>query len=464
MQVAELERSLTAAGQQHVLRFWDQLAPAGRTRLLEQLRTLDLNLLQQLTTGTGDQVNWAALARRAEPPSAICLDDPRPTISPGAARRAGTAALHAGHVGIILVAGGQGTRLGFPHPKGTFPIGPVSGHSIFQILFERVAATARRYGAPVPVFVMTSPATHVETVAFLEQHAWFGLPASDVTVFCQGTMPAVDARTGQLLLAAKDALARAPDGHGGLLKALATSGSLETARQRGIQYFSYGQIDNPLVQIGQPELIGYHILAQSEMTSQVIRKNDPLDRVGNVVMIDDQMHVIEYSDLPDDVARLRNPDGTLTFWAGSIAVHVFDRAFLERCAAEARTLPFHRARKKVPFIDPDGVRNEPDAPNAIKFEQFIFDLLPHARNALVVEGRRSEVFAPVKNAEGSPDDTPTAVRQAMMQLHRAWLRAAGIPVPDDVPVEIGPLWALDADQVAARATDLGPVNQPLFVT
>ena len=176
-------------------------------------------------------------------------------------------------------------------------------------------------------------------------------------------------------------MALAPDGHGGMLDALSKSGALRHARDRNIALFSYGQIDNPLVQICHPELIGYHLLAESEMTSQVIRKIDPLERVGNVVMVDGKMQIIEYSDLPHDMAQQRNPDGSLFIWAGSIAVHVFNAAFLERISQRADALPFHLAKKQVPFLDAHGVEHTPDQPNAIKFERFIFDLLPWARNA-----------------------------------------------------------------------------------
>jgi UDP-N-acetylglucosamine/UDP-N-acetylgalactosamine diphosphorylase len=370
--------------------------------------------------------------------------------------------MRAGQVGVILVAGGQGTRLGFEHPKGMFPIGPISGNTIFQILVERVLASSRRYGSPIPLFIMTSPATHDETVEFLNEYRFFGMEPDDVTIFCQGTMPAVDATTGQLLLADKASLALSPDGHGGMLRALEKNGCLQQARERGIRQFSYGQIDNPLVQICHPELIGYHLLAESEMTTQVVEKSEPLDRVGNVVSVDGQMQIIEYSDLPDDVAHSRNEDGSLRVWAGSIAVHVFEVSFLERAASQASVLPFHRAHKKVAFVDQDGNRIEPDKPNAIKFERFIFDLLPAARNAIVVEGRRQDVFAPLKNAEGAAADTATATREAMIRLHTKWLTAAEVRVADGVAVEISPLWALDAGQVAEKCAAGQQVTEPTY--
>lgn len=441
-------QQLQSVGQQHVLQFADQLDTHAREQLETQLQNLDLALIAQLARQEIESPDWARLARSSTPPPAFRLNDPNSTVSPGQARQRGELALRDGKVAAILVAGGQGSRLGFEHPKGMFEIGPVSGHSLFQILIERVVATAKRYETTVPLLVMTSPATHDETVAYLNEHDRFGLRAEDLLVFCQGTMPAVDARTGKLLLGAKGSLALAPDGHGGMLAALQKSGALREARERGIELFSYGQIDNPLVQICQPELIGYHLLAQSEMTSQVIEKQDPLDKVGNVVMVDDKMQIIEYSDLPDDVANERNSNGSLRIWAGSIAVHVLGLQFLERMAEQSDALPFHLASKKVAFIDPSGNRQVPDQPNAIKFERFIFDLLPWARNAIVVEGDPAEVFAPLKNAEGAEFDTPTATRNAMVRLHTKWLLQAGVAVKESVPVEISPLWAIDGQQVA----------------
>lgn len=460
-----LWQQLVAAGQQHVLRFYEELAPDAREQLDRQLSGIDLQLLQQLTNNTLATPDWAAMARRATPPPAIRLDDRQAAfISAAAARRAGEEALRAGRAAAILVAGGQGTRLGFDHPKGMFPLGPVSGHALLQILIEKVVATARRYNASVPLYVMTSPATHTETVAYLTAHDRFGLPADDLRVFCQGTMPAVDAATGKLILAAKDSLALAPDGHGGMLEAMNRSGVLEHARERGIDLFCYGQVDNPLLQLCHPELIGYHALAESEMTTQVIRKATPLERVGNVVMVDGKMHIIEYSDLPEDVALQRNPDDTLYVWAGSIAVHVFDAAFLQRTSCRADVLPFHRAHKQVTHVDAQGVRHTPTAPNAFKFERFIFDLLPQAHNAIVVESETAEVFAPVKNADGAATDTPTTARNAMIRLHRRWLEAAGAQIADGTPVEISPLWALDAEQVAERLELPCTISQPTFLS
>ena len=266
-------------------------------------------------------------------------------------------------------------------------------------------------------------------------------------------MPAVDATTGKLLLAEKDSLFLSPDGHGGTVAALAASGAIEHMRRRGIEHLFYLQVDNPLTPIGDAEFIGYHLLAESELTSMAVAKQTPQDRLGNFAMIDGRLQVIEYSDFPDDVAEQRDADGSLVFWAGSIAVHMFSVAFLERALALKDALPFHVAHKKVPYIDDAGRLVEPKQPNALKFERFIFDLLPHAKNPLVVEYAEEEVFAPLKNAPGAERDTPEYVQRFMIAQHRRWLEAAGTHVADGVPVEISPLWALDAEGVAPRLID-----------
>jgi UDP-N-acetylglucosamine/UDP-N-acetylgalactosamine diphosphorylase len=275
-------------------------------------------------------------------------------------------------------------------------------------------------------------------------------------------MPAVDAETKQVLLAARDSLFLSPDGHGGMLAAFHKSRCLEDARQRGIEHLFYGQVDNPLLQICDESLIGYHLLAQSEMTSQVIRKRDPLEKVGNVAEIDGRMQIIEYSDLPDECARLQNEDGTLRLWAGSIAVHVFALAFLDRMKDAVDALPFHRANKKAAYLTEDGSLVEPQHPNAIKFERFIFDLLPQARNAIVVEEDPREAFAAVKNAAGAPSETAETAQAAMVQQDRAKLEAAGVTVAEDVPVEINPRWAFDAEEVARKLGPNQTVREPRY--
>jgi len=442
-------------GQEHLLRFWDALAPAERAILASQIDAVDFAQLSalaeqaRLATQPAAQ-DHAARARRAEPPPAIRLAAQEDEAALSHARSRGEKALREGKLGVVLVAGGQGTRLGFDHPKGLYPIGPLSQASLFQILFEKLLAVRRRYGADIPLYLMTSPATHDETLEALDEHQRFGLPADDVFVLCQGTMPAVDAETGCLLLEEKGRLFVGPDGHGGMLRALDHSGALADIHRRKLEQLFYFQVDNPLVVVCDPVFIGYHLKAGAEVSTEVVAKQTPIDRVGNVVSIDGQVQIIEYSDLADDVAAQRLPDGSLKLWAGNIAVHVFDVTFLDRMCAGGGQLPFHFARKKVPYIDDSGRHAEPAAPNAIKFEQFIFDLLPAARRALVVEVDEKCVFAPVKNGPGSAKDSPETVRAQMIELHRQWLRHAGATVADGIAIEISPLFALDATELAKQ--------------
>lgn len=452
-----LKAKLAPFNQQHVLQFWDELPEAGRQQLALQLEEIDPELIAQLHSGDAEQPDWHALAQSADPPPAMRLADRQQGqagglgVTPEQARARGRQALDAGEVGVLLVAGGQGSRLGFDHPKGMYPIGPVSDATLLQIHLEKAIALANRHGKSVPVYLMTSPVTHDEQLAFLKANDNFGLAEDDLVVFCQGTMPAVDKATGKLLMAEKDALFLSPDGHGGTVAALAKSGAIDHMNRRGVKHLFYLQVDNPIVPIGDAEFIGYHLLAESELTSMAVAKETPGEKLGNFAMIDDAMTIIEYSDMPDDVAEQRDADGGLRFWAGSIAVHVFGVAFLERMLGMKDSLPFHIANKKVPHVDESGALVEPSENNALKFEKFIFDLLPKAANPIVVEYAEAEVFAPLKNAPGAPKDTEEYVQRFMMAQHRGWLAAAGVDLPTDAQVEISPLWALDAEGVEAKA-------------
>jgi UDP-N-acetylglucosamine/UDP-N-acetylgalactosamine diphosphorylase len=309
---------------------------------------------------------------------------------------------------------------------------------------------------------MTSEATHDETVAYLGENDFFGLPPADVRFFQQGNLPAVDATTGELLLEDRGSLALSPDGHGGMLAAMESSGALSDMQARGITQLFYFQVDNPLVAMCDPTFLGFHLLGESEMSTQVVAKTSPDDRVGNVVSIDSQVRIIEYSDLPNEYAERRAADGSLRLWAGSIAVHVFDVAFLSRMAGTPDGMPYHVAHKAASYVDAKGTIVSPRAneKNAIKFERFIFDLLPEARRSIVMEVDAAEAFAPVKNADGAAKDTPELVKRQMVALHRAWLESGGAALADGVDVEVRPGYGLDAADVAARLVRPRSVESP----
>ena len=449
---AILER-LAEFGQMHLVRWWKELFEPDQQSLLSQIAGIDLPLVSKLThqarvqAAASGSVETAGRSWRAEPPQQLvrlpaCPASQRQWQD---ARARGEELLSSGRVGAILVAGGQGTRLGFTQPKGMFRIGPVSRKSLFQMHCEQLLARSRRAGSAIPYFIMTSDATHAETVEFFERHQRFGLPADDVHFFRQGSLPAVSDRDGRILMSAKHALSASPDGHGGILRALRGSGLLDVMRERGIELLYYHQVDNPAASICDPAFVGRHHASGSELSTKVVAKESAGERMGVVVSIDGRTEIIEYSDLPADRAAATGPDGRLLLWAGSTAMHVFGRTFLERLTAGGRSLPFHVARKAVPCLDEDGRLTTPHTPNAFKFEQFIFDALPLAETTLVVEADRAREFLPVKNHTGK--DSPETCRAGLLALHREWLRAAGAEVADGVQVEISPLAALEAEDV-----------------
>ncbi len=447
--------------QDHLLAGWEVLRPEQQAALAAQLETVDFdqlaNLLDQYKSNqTAGVETPAQRAQRALPPGSL-VRLPQTAADQArwdAATQRGEQLLRAGKVGAILVAGGQGSRLGFEHPKGMFPVGPVSKASLFQLLCEQLLARSRRAECSIPYYVMTSDATHLETVAYFERHEYFGLPPSDVHFFPQGNMPAVDAQTGRLLLSEPGQLALSPDGHGGLLRALQTANLLEDMRVRGIEYLHYHQVDNPLAIVCDPAYLGWHVEFGAEVSTKVVAKSSAEDKMGVAVDVDGVTQIIEYSDLPIEVANRRTAANELELWAGSTAIHIFNRDFLEQIVTGAWELPFHIAHKAVEHHIPGQGTVTPPEPNAYKFERFIFDILPHARKALIVEADRKREFNPLKNASGvhSPDD----VRRSLVEMHREWARRAGRVISDQQAVEISPLVALDADEFAVLADQIPP--------
>jgi UDP-N-acetylglucosamine/UDP-N-acetylgalactosamine diphosphorylase len=456
---AALRNRLNACGQQHVLRGWDALTENERRDLIAQLERLDFELLADLYRG--DKSIVLPSPERIEPVPVISAA----ALSPKT-RALGQEALRRGEVAVLVVAGGQGSRLGFEHPKGIFPIGPVTNKSLFQIHAEKTLAVSRRYGRAIPFLVLTSPATHSETQDFFRDNNYFGLPRSEVFFCCQGTMPALDMSTGKLILERPGRIFTSPNGHGGMLAALVDSGILAALEERGVRELFYFQVDNPLVKIADCLFLDQHLQARAEASSKIVRKLDPDDKLGNLVVMDGRCTMIEYSDLPADLARQLDPAGGLRIWAGSPAIHCFSVNFLSRVAKARQALPFHVARKKVAYWDPKRGEVEPERENALKFEMFIFDILPLAERWTVVETERDEEFVPLKNAVGP--DSPPVVRQAISNLAAKWLERTGARVPrnekGDVayPLEISPLFALDAEEFAARISESIRIDGPRY--
>ena len=457
-----LREQFAQHGQDHVFAFWDRLEPDRQTELIAQTRRL-AQILEEWKNGARGAIEMLSRPGSATVSPAPAIQLPEHggnSRRVEEARRLGQAALDRGRVAVFVVAGGQGTRLGLSVPKGIFPVGPVSSRTLFEIQAQKIRGLARRIQRPVPWYVMTSPATDADTRAFFEEARFFGLDPADVRIFSQDMVPACD-RAGKLLLESAHRIAESPNGHGGALLALCDSGALADMQRRGIDRVFYYQVDNPLVRIADPVFIGFHELEQAEMSCKVIRKIDPMEKVGVVANVDGRIGVVEYTELADRERNLRDESGQLVYWAGSIAIHVFNVDFIERVRGDsARHLPYHASLKPMPSVDASGRTVASDGPNGYKLERFVFDALPAAKRVCVLEVRTEEEFSPIKNASGK--DSPDTARQDLDRLYRGWLHKAGIEVGEDVAaIEIDHTQIDSAEEAAAsginRIEDAGDV-------
>lgn len=461
-----VREAFEAAGQAHVFAHWGRLGPAERESLLGQAAALAPRL-ERLTAAwraTRAPEAGSRAPRLLEPATVDAL----PEYGGDAerleqARARGLELLEAGRVAAFVVAGGQGTRLGFDGPKGCYPVGPVTDRTLFRLQAQKIAAWRRRTGRALPWYVMTSPATHAGTIEHFEAARFFGLPASDVRIFLQETVPAFDDE-GRFFLERPDRIFENPAGHGASLAALLESGSLDDMDARGIDHIFYYQVDNPLVRIADPAFLGLHDLDGAEVSCKVIRKEDPMEKVGVVARVDGRLGIVEYTELTDADRHARDAQGRLVFWAGSIATHCFDTAFARRAATHAdQWLPMHASRKQIPFVDRDGRVCTPREPNGDKLERFVFDVIPHAARVCVQEVRAVEEFAPIKNAEGK--DSPATARVALLQQYRDWLK--GTPLEDELrgrTIEIDHARAEGAHEVQRLASGgLDDIRDAIFV-
>lgn len=440
---SELRAACKAADQSHLFNFWEELTDEQQASLLRQINALDFKVVGELRAlqKSGGEIE---LAGDLEPPETFPLE--RHGATEERARRAaqiGEVLLGAGKVGCVLVAGGQASRLGYDGPKGAFPVGPVSGRSLFEMHGRRLRAAAKRYGCPMPWYVMTSVQNDQATRDFMKQHHFFGLPESDIFFFSQAMLPALG-DDGRILLAQKDQLFLAPNGHGGVLEALSTSGALRDMEQREVDLISYFQVDNPMVRPIDPMFFGLHRLSVSAMSSKVVEKVDADEKVGVIGRIGGKLGIIEYSDLSAELRKAKDSTGKLQFRAGNIAVHAIDRAFVEELTAGGLQLPWHLARKKMKFVASDGKITEDWG---TKFEAFVFDALSKSENSITLEVSRATEFSPVKNASGG--DSPETARRDLCAMYASWVAGTARELPaagDDgvVPVEIDPLVAESA--------------------
>lgn len=446
--------------QEHVLNGYEKLFTDQKEQLLADCERVDFGWIAD---------RWKEFSNTDETGPDISTMAPSPVVTLPCsdeenAKRAemielGEETLRQGKVAAFLVAGGQGTRLGFTGPKGCYPVGPISQRSLFQWHAEQILARSRRYGKPIPWYIMTSRDNDRDTKIFFDDNNYFDLPKHDVFFFQQDMVPCMDLN-GKLLLSSPCSLAMNPTGHGGSLAGLLNSGAIKDMKQRGIEIISYFQVDNPLVTICDPLFAGWHVSTGSQMSCKVLEKSSPAEKIGVVCFLKGKPAVVEYIDLDEKTQAETGADGKLKYWAGSIAIHMIDVGFAEKVADKG--LPWHQSRKKVPYFAGNRLI-KPNEENAIKFETFVFDALPFADRTLNLEVKREHEFAPVKNAEGV--DSVVSCRQLLTNYFCEWLAAQRVSVP--IPgmssgdcawkplVEISPLYSLDAEELATKVKPEG---------
>lgn len=454
------------AGQGQVFQFFDELDSEAQAALVAQAETIDLEEVNALVeTHVKGEHSEGLNLNGLEPAPYIAL--PENGGDPdqwAAAWDAGSAAIQAGRVATFTVAGGQGTRLGYDGPKGTYPVTPILEKTLFQVFAEKVARSGERFGVTIPWYILTSEINNEATISAFETADYFGLSKDSVHFIVQGLVPAVDG-DGKILLAEKGKIAMTPDGHGGSLRALVRSGAVDAMKAEGVDIVSYFQVDNPIVQCVDPAFVGFHVLGQSELSSKMVPKAYPLEKVGHFCQQDGKALVVEYSDMPESMQEETNDDGGLRYNAGSVAIHIFDRDFIERAggSGSGTKLPFHRANKKIPHVDASGQKIDPSEPNGVKFEMFVFDALPLAKNPVIIEAAREDDFSPVKNAKGV--DSPQSSKEDQLRMFARWLQAAGETIETDstglpgIKLEISHRFAADEADFVARWTALDPKPQ-----
>ena len=441
------------AGQSHVFQWWDEISQQERDHLLEQITSIHFSFVHKLFRDSQRKATHAG-QKTLLPPRIIAIPkNYEEREAEQKARRLGEDAIRNGHVAVLTVAGGDGTRLGVSAPKGTLPITPITGKSIFQLYAENIRALMQRYRTRLTWYIMTSETNNLATREFFQTNRFFGLEPEQVFFFAQGMLPVVDFQ-GNLLMDSKSNILMSPNGHGGAILALKEKGILDDMKRRGIRQIFYHQVDNVLIKIADPVFLGYHVRDEAEMSLKIVKKRRPEEKVGIVGCIDGRLHIIEYSELGKEEMYETNADGDLKYNAGNTAIHAMNLDFLERVYHGEDSLPYHVAEKRVACLSEKGATVAPEKNNAIKFESFIFDVLKQAKRGVVMEVLREEEFSPIKNMEG--ENSPATARQDMINRYGRWLREAGVSIPVDPQgnviglIEISQDFALDAEELKSK--------------
>ena len=478
-QVAELKEKYALAGQSQVLTFYESLSVAEKAALHRQLSSFDpvyINTIaaKALSPPKNDgEAKETVLEPLPKLATASVLDSKPEELDKWYA--SGLDIIAANKVAVVLMAGGQGTRLGSSAPKGCYDIGLPSHKSLFQIQAERIRKVEQLAAAKagngtqvtVPWYVMTSGPTRQPTEEYFKEHSYFGLVPENVVIFEQGVLPCIS-NDGKILLESKGKVAVAPDGNGGIYNALVESKALDDMKRRGIEHIHAYCVDNCLVRVADPVFIGFAASLDVDIATKVVRKRNATESVELILLKNGRPDVVEYSEIDKAVAEEQDPKqpGVLKFRAANIVNHYYSFRFLESIPLWSKNLPHHVARKKIPYTDLEsGQTVKPEKPNGIKLEQFVFDVFPMLELGKFgcMEVRREDEFSPLKNARGTGEDDPDTSKRDIMTQGKRWVQAAGATVVSEDPgagIEVSPLMSY----VSANPLGCPPVRLLLTVS
>ena len=410
-ELEEVKDILKKYGQEHLLNHYNELDEQKKETLLKQINHIDFELVNKLYDSTKEQkINTNDKITPIDYLDKFKLNDQYKYYE-----SIGKKAIKEGKLAAVTMAGGQGTRLGHSGPKGTYDIGLDSHKSLFELLADNLKEEGKKYDVIIPWFIMTSRENNKDTVEFFEKHRYFGYKKDkNIFFFEQGELPMMDTE-GKILIGEDGLIKLAADGHGGIYESLVKSKMTNKMRELGIEWVFIGGVDNCLVKMVDPVLMGVAIDKKVTVACKSVVKANPHEKVGVFCRRNGRPNVIEYSEITDEMAEATDENGELLYGESHILCNLFSIDAIERMGAEP--LPYHVAFKKAKYIDKDGNLVVPDSPNAYKFEAFLFDAFGEVDDMAVLRVKREEEFAPVKNSDEKGVDCPKTARELYKKFY-----------------------------------------------